>query len=43
MGTEKDETPDVTDEAEGQPAVEVEEDVEVEEHAEVTPDGNRIS
>lgn len=43
MATEKDETPDVADEAEGQPAAEVEEDVEVEEHVTVISEGNRIS
>jgi hypothetical protein len=46
MVTKKDETPDVADEAEGQPTVEVEEDVEVDEvdeAIEVKPEGNRIS
>lgn len=43
MVTEKDETPDVADEAKGQPAPEVEADVEVEEDVTVISEGNRIS
>src|ERR1700733_7113618 len=43
MVTKKDETPDVADEAEGQPAIEVEEDVDVDETIEIKPEGNRIS